>query len=58
MGYPLGKSTHLECDGNSDLIVPIEYSKDDGIVTPMTMLCYIRPHLSRVNSESLLVFKK
>lgn len=38
MCYSLEKSTHLQSGGNSDLIVPIEYSKDDGIVTPMTMV--------------------
>lgn len=42
----------------SDLILPIEYDKDDGIVSPMTMLCYIRSHFRRVEPGSLLILKK
>lgn len=38
MCYALETSSHLECGGTSGLMLPIKYSKDGDMVTPMTLL--------------------
>ena len=51
MCYALENPLTLSAVETFNLIMPIEYGKGGEIVTPMTVLCYIRRHLRRLSQR-------